>query len=38
LLGFALLFPSSSISIICPPNTILLVALLLSPRRQWPWL
>jgi two-component system, LuxR family, sensor kinase FixL len=38
LLGFALLFPSSSISIIWPPNTILLVALLLSPRRQWPWL
>src|SRR5262245_61270989 len=38
LLGYALIFPSSYISIIWPPNTILLVALLLSPRWQWPWL
>src|SRR5262245_40604875 len=38
LLGYSLIFPSSYISIIWPPNTILLVALLLSPRRQWPWL
>jgi PAS domain S-box-containing protein len=38
LLGFGLLFPSSGISIIWPPNTVLLVALLLSPRSQWPWL
>jgi PAS domain S-box-containing protein len=38
LLGFALLFPSSSISIIWPPNTVLLVGLLLSSRSQWPWL
>jgi PAS domain S-box-containing protein len=38
LLGHALIFPSSYISVIWPPNTILLVALLLSARRQWPWL
>src|SRR5262245_9607986 len=38
LLGYALIFPSSYISIIWPPNVILLVALLLSPRWQWPWL
>jgi PAS domain S-box-containing protein len=38
LLGFALLVPASGISIIWPPNTVLLVALLLSPRSQWPWL
>jgi PAS domain S-box-containing protein len=38
LLGYALIFPSSYISIIWPPNTILLVALLLAPRRHWPWL
>ncbi len=37
-LGYALIFPSSYISIIWPPNTILLVALLLSPRRYWAWL
>src|SRR5262245_36128635 len=37
-LGYALLLPSSYISIIWPPNAILLVALLLSPRWQWPWL
>jgi len=38
LLGYTLIFPSSYISVIWPPNTILLVALLLSPPRQWPWL
>jgi PAS domain S-box-containing protein len=38
LLGYALIFPSSYISIIWPPNAVLLVALLLSPRWQWPWL
>src|SRR5688572_28649024 len=37
-LGYAFIFPSSYISIVRPPNTILLVALLLSPRRQWAWL
>ncbi len=36
--GYALIFPSSYISIIWPPNTVLLVALLLSARSQWPWL
>jgi two-component system, LuxR family, sensor kinase FixL len=35
LLGHALIFPSSYISIIWPPNAISLVALLLSPQRQW---
>ena len=38
LLGYALLFPSSYISVIWPPNTVLLVALLLSSPLQWPWL
>src|SRR5262245_46630215 len=38
LLGYALIFPSSYISIMWPPNAVLLVALLLSPRWQWPWL
>lgn len=38
LLGYALSYPSSYISILWPPNTILLVALLLSPPRHWPWL
>jgi len=38
LLGYALLFPSSYISVIWPPNTVLLVALLLAPPWQWPWL
>jgi integral membrane sensor domain MASE1 len=38
LLGYALLFPSSYFSVIWPPNTVLLVALLLSPPWQWPWL
>lgn len=37
LLGKALIFPSSYISIIWPPNTILLLALLLAPPRHWPW-
>lgn len=38
LLGYALIFPSSYISIMWPPNAVLLVALLLSPWRHWPWL
>ena len=38
LLGYALLFPSSYISVIWPPNAVLLVALLLSSPWQWPWL
>ena len=38
LLGYAFIFPSSYISIVWPPNTVLLVALLLSPRRHWAWL
>ena len=38
LLGYAFIFPSSYISIVWPPNTILLVALLLAPRRHWAWL
>jgi PAS domain S-box-containing protein len=38
LLGYALIVPGSYISILWPPNTVLLVALLLSPRWQWPWL
>jgi PAS domain S-box-containing protein len=38
LLGYALIFPFSYISVTWPPNTILVVALLLFPRRQWPWL
>jgi PAS domain S-box-containing protein len=35
LLGYALLFPSSYISVIWLPNTILLAAMLLSPPRYW---
>jgi PAS domain S-box-containing protein len=38
LLGKVLIFPSSYISIIWPPNAVLLVALLLSPRWHWLWL
>ena len=38
LLGQALVFPASFLSIAWPPNTILLAALLLLPRVQWPWL
>jgi hypothetical protein len=38
MLGKALVFPTSYISIVWPPNAVLLVALLLSPRWQWPWL
>jgi PAS domain S-box-containing protein len=36
--GYALIFPSSYFSVVWPPNTILLVALLLSPPRRWPWI
>src|SRR5437660_1591119 len=35
--GFLLRFPGSPLSIIWPPNAILLVALLLVPTRRW-WL
>jgi PAS domain S-box-containing protein len=35
LLGYALLFPSSYVSVIWLPNTFLLAALLLSPPRHW---
>jgi PAS domain S-box-containing protein len=35
LVGFALKFPSQSPSALWPPNSILLAALLLLPRRQW---
>jgi integral membrane sensor domain MASE1 len=38
MLGYALIFPSSYISIMWPPNTVLLVAMLLSRKRHWPWL
>ena len=38
MLGYALLFPSSYISVIWPPNTVLVAALLLSPSRRWVWL
>jgi len=37
-LGRALLFPGSYLSVVWPPNTVLLVALLLSPPRRWAWL
>lgn len=37
LLGKALTSPVSYISIIWPPNTVLLLALLLMPPRHWPW-
>jgi PAS domain S-box-containing protein len=37
-LGYLLIFPGSYISVMWPPNTFLLVALLLSPVRHWPWL
>src|SRR5213083_877200 len=33
--GFLLRFPGSPLSIIWPPNAILLAALLLVPTRQW---
>lgn len=38
LLGYAFIFPGSYISVLWPPNTVLLVALLLSPARHWVWL
>ena len=38
MLGYLFTFPSSYISVMWPPNTVLLVALLLSPTRHWPWL
>jgi PAS domain S-box-containing protein len=37
-LGYALLFPSSFFAVMWPPNTVLLVALLLSAPWQWLWL
>lgn len=37
-LGFAFTLPASPISILWPPNALLLAALLLVPSRQWPWL
>jgi two-component system sensor histidine kinase UhpB len=33
--GFATTFPDTGISILWPPNTILLAALLVTPARQW---
>ena len=37
LIGLSVRFPPSGISVIWPPNAILLAALLLSPRRTWGW-
>ena len=37
LIGLSVRFPPSGISIIWPPNAILLGALLLSPPRTWGW-
>ena len=37
LIGLSVRFPPSGISIIWPPNAILLAALLLSPPRTWGW-
>ena len=37
MIGFALTFPTSSVSTLWPPNAILLAALLLLPRPRW-WL
>src|SRR5262245_8920679 len=37
LIGLAVRFPPSGISIIWPPNAILLAALLLSSPRMWGW-
>jgi PAS domain S-box-containing protein len=34
--GFALTFSPNPISILWPPNSVLLVALLLAPQRTWP--
>src|SRR5262245_35119951 len=36
--GYALILPESHISVVWPPNTVLLVAFLLSPPRRWPWI
>ena len=36
-LGFQLRFPQSPHSVLWPPNAILLAALMLMPRRLWPW-
>ena len=37
LLGFQLRFPDSPHSVLWPPNAILLAALMLMPKRLWPW-
>lgn len=37
IVGIALVFPSSGIAILWPPNPILLAALLLTPARRWWW-
>lgn len=37
LIGLSVRFPPSGISIIWPPNAILLAALLLAPPRTWGW-
>jgi PAS domain S-box-containing protein len=37
LLGKTLILPASYISILWPPNTILLLTLLLAPPRHWAW-
>src|SRR5438477_2822113 len=34
-IGFALKFPPHPVSVLWPPNSILLAALLLTPRRTW---
>ena len=36
--GFAFTLQPSPISVLWPPNALLLAALLLSPTRAWPWL
>jgi PAS domain S-box-containing protein len=36
--GYAVILPGSYVSVVWPPNTVLLVALLLSPTRRWPWI
>ena len=35
LIGFALTFPQSAVSVLWPPNAILFTALLLTPARKW---
>ncbi len=37
-IGFALTFQPHPVSVLWPPNSILLGALLLAPGRVWPWL